>query len=122
MRFGLDLPPQMRVYGAFFVYSLGLGGLYSRLGDIQLAMGVEEGALGAALIGGGIGTFISLTFASPLLERIGFRPTLTAGIVSLSGLIALASFSVSPLMLFAILLFNGLAIGAIEVVINVEAD
>ncbi len=122
MRFGLDLAPQMRVYGAFFIYSLALGGLYPRIGDLQLAMGVREGALGLALTGGGIGTMISLTFASPVLDRLGYRRTLTLGIILLGMIIATASFATGPAMLFGILFFMGLTIGAIEVVANVEAD
>jgi len=122
MRFGLNLAPQIRIYGAFFIYSLALGGLYPRLGDLQLAMGVGESALGLALTGAGIGTMISLTFASPLLDRLGYRRTLTYGIVLLSILIAATSFALNPAMLFFTLLVMGLVVGAIEVVANVEAD
>lgn len=122
MQFGLNLSPQIRIYGAFFVYSLALGGLYPRLGDLQLAMGIEEGALGAALVGSGIGTLISLTFASPMLDRIGYRRTLMVGIALLSAIAGLATFSSGPMVLFLVLIAAGLSIGAIEVVINVEAD
>jgi hypothetical protein len=31
MRFGLDLPPHFRVFGAFFVYAFGMGGIFPRL-------------------------------------------------------------------------------------------
>lgn len=122
MRFGLNLAPQIRLYGAFFIYALALGAIYPRLGDLQLAMGIGESALGAALIGPGLGTFISLTFASAALERIGHRQTLIAGIILLSLAMSIASFSSGPLMLFVMLFFAGLMIGAVEVVINVEAD
>lgn len=122
MRFGLNLAPQRRVFGAFFIYSLALGGIFPRLGDIQLAMGIAEGALGLALLGPGIGTFISLTFASPVLDRFGYRRTLFIGIPGLALAMAAASFASSPAMLFALLFIAGLTIGAIEVVINVEAD
>ncbi len=122
MRFGLNVPPQIRIYGAFFVYAFAMGGIFPRLGDIQSVMGVGEGALGAALFGTGLGTFFSLTFASPLLDRIGYRPTLMTGIIALAIGIALTGFATSPLILFCILFCNGLVIGAIEVVVNVEAD
>ncbi len=122
MRFGLDLPPQIRIFAAFFIYSLALGGLFPRVGDIQLAMGIGEGALGAAMTGPGVGTLISLTFASPLLERIGYRRTIILGTILLSIVLATASHAPGPLALFAILLCAGLVIGAIEVVVNVEAD
>ena len=63
MKFGIDLPPQIRVYGAFFLYSFCMGSLFPRIPDIQHAMGVGEGALGLALIGAALGTLVSLTFA-----------------------------------------------------------
>lgn len=122
MNIGLDLKPQIRIYAAFFVYSLALGGIYPRIGDIQLAMGIEEGVLGLALIGLGLGTLLSLTFASPLLDRAGYKNTMTIGIIALAIMLALTSFAPAPLVLFFMLLGAGLIIGGIEVVINVEAD
>ena len=38
------------VFIGFFIYSFGLGTLFPRIGDIQLAMGLGETALGLALI------------------------------------------------------------------------
>lgn len=122
MKIGFELPPHIRVYAAFFLYSLALGGIYPRLGDLQLAMGIEEGALGAALMGPGIGTFLSLTFASPLLEKFGYRRTAVVGIIAISVFAGLATFAAGPLQFFIVLLCAGLVIGAVEVVINVEAD
>jgi len=122
MKIGFELPPHIRVYAAFFLYSLALGGIYPRLGDIQLAMGIAEGALGAALMGPGIGTFLSLTFASPLVEKIGYRRTIVVGIIAIAFFAGLASFATGPLQFFIILFCSGMVIGAVEVVINVEAD
>lgn len=122
MHIGLNLPRQVRVYSAFFFYALALGGLYPRLGDIQLAMGIKEGALGTALIGIGAGTLVSLTFADPVLERLGYKRTMIFGIIAAALIFGLASFSTNTSMLFATLFFGGVVIGAIEIVINVEAD
>lgn len=119
---GLRLTPQVRVYSAFFVYSMTLGGIYPRLGDIQLAMGIGEGALGLALIGLAAGTLVSLTFASPVLDRFGYRRALLLLIPVLAALLALASFAPTVPMLFCGLFVAGLVVGAIEVIINVEAD
>lgn len=122
MNIGLHLKPQIRIYAAFFIYSLALGGIYPRLGDIQIAMGITEGVLGLALIGLGSGTLLSLTFASPLLDRLGYKSTMIFGIVLLASSMAIATFMPGPLFLFVMLFVSGLVIGAIEVVINVEAD
>lgn len=122
MRFGIDLPPQIKVFGAFFVYSFCMGSIFPRLPDIQQAMGVGEGVLGLALIGSAVGTLISLTFSGRIVEAIGYRRVLLCAIPLLSALYALASWATTPLTFFLLLVPVGLTIGAIEVIINVEAD
>jgi MFS family permease len=122
MRFGLDLPPQFRVYAAFFLYSFCMGNLFPRLPAIQEAMGVAEGALGLALIGSAVGTLISLTFAGPLVERIGHRRTLLTAIPLLSVTYAIAVTAEGPVAFFLLLVPVGLIIGALEIIINLEAD
>ena len=122
MRFGIELPPQIKVFGAFFVYSFCMGSMFPRLPDIQQAMGVGEGQLGLALIGSAVGTLISLTFAGRLVEKVGYRRVLLTAIPLLSVFYALAMWAQGPLMFFLLLLPVGLTIGAIEVIINIEAD
>ncbi|KKB13721.1 MFS transporter [Devosia geojensis] len=122
MKFGLDLPPQFRVYAAFFIYAFCMGNLFPRLPDIQHGMGVGEGALGLALIGSAVGTLISLTFATPIIEKIGYRRTILVALPVLSLLYAIAVTAPGPAAFFALLLPVGLAIGAIEIIVNIEAD
>jgi MFS family permease len=121
-RLGLALTPQTRVFAAFFLYSFSMGGIFPRLGDLQRSMGIQEGALGLALIGTAVGTLISLTFASRILDRIGYRPALLAFTPALALLYAVASLASGPMMLFIALVPAGLCIGAIEVIVNLEAD
>jgi MFS family permease len=122
MSLGLSLPPQQRVYGAFFIYSFSMGSLFPRLPDIKAQMGVAEGELGLALIGTAAGTLVSLTFAGPLIERIGYRRSILAMIPLLSLCYAIASFAPGALAFFLLLLPVGLLIGAIEIIVNLEAD
>ena len=122
MTFGIALPPQLRVYAAFFVYSFCMGSIFPRLPDIQRAMGVAEGALGLALIGAALGTLITLTFAGGFIERIGHRRALLTALPLLSLFYALAVWAPSPLTLFLLLLPVGLTIGVIEIIVNLEAD
>lgn len=121
-RSGLALPLAWRVYAAFFLYAFAMGGIFPRLPEIQRALGVAEGAFGLALIGTAFGTMVSLTFAGPFLERVGHRRAL----LGLTGLLpvfyAIASNAGSPLALFLLLLPAGLCIGAIEIIVNLEAD
>lgn len=122
MQIGLDLPPQKRVYGGFFIYSFCMGSLPPRLPDIRAAMGIAEGALGLALIGAAVGTLISLSFAGPILERIGYRRSILALIPLLALTYAIAAFAPGPLAFFILLLPVGIIIGCIEIILNLEAD
>ena len=121
-RFGLHLCAEWRVFAAFFLYAFSLGGIFPRLGEIQRGMGVGEGALGLALIGTAAGTLVSLSLASRLLERIGYRCALLVLVPMVAVFFALASWASGPLLLFCCLVPAGLCIGLVEVVVNVEAD
>lgn len=122
MNIGLAMPPQYRVFGGFFVYSFCMGSLPPRLPDIQRAMAIEEGALGLGLIGAAVGTLVSLSFAGPILERIGYRRSILIMIPLLALGYALASFATGPLAFFLLLFPVGLLIGGIEIILNLEAD
>jgi MFS family permease len=122
MKFGLDLPPEQRVYGGFFVYSFCMGSLPPRLPDLQRMMQIEEGALGFGLIGAAAGTLVSLSFFGPILERIGYRRSILTLIPLLALLYAIASFAGGPLAFFLLLFPVGIVIGGIEIILNLEAD
>ena len=101
---GLKLTAAQRVYAAFFLYALALGGLYPRMAEIQENMGVAEGALGLGLIGAAFGTLISLTFGGPLIERLGHRKVLLFGLPLVATFYAVASLASQPIVLFLCLL------------------
>ena len=122
MKFGIDLPPQQRVFAGFFVYSFCMGSLPPRLPDLQRMMQVKEGLLGLGLIGLAAGTLVSLGVSGPILERIGSRRSVLTLIPLLSLLYAIASFARGPLAFFLLLFPAGLAIGGIEIILNLEAD
>src|ERR1700761_3094201 len=88
MKFGLDLPPQQRVFAGFFVYSFCMGSLPPRLPDLQRMMQVKEGLLGLGFIGLAAGTLMSLGVSGPILERIGYRRSILTLIPLLSLLYA----------------------------------
>ena len=122
MKVGLDLPPQQRVYGGFFVYSFCMGSLPPRLPDLQRMMQIEEGPLGFGLIGAAAGTLVSLSFFGRILECIGYRRSILTMIPLLAVLYAIASFAVGPLSFFLLLFPVGIVIGGIEIILNLEAD
>jgi MFS family permease len=120
--FGLALPAHRRVFAGFFLYAFGLGGFFPRLAELQRTMGVSEGQLGLGLIGAAAGTLISLSFGGRVIERIGHRRMLLVVPPAIPVWYALAAHAQGPLALFLILFPAGLLIGAIEVVVNLEAD
>ena len=89
---------------------------------MQLAMGVDKAAFGLGLIGLPLGTLTSITLAAPLLERIGHRMVLMAGIPLIALFLAIAVHAPSPLVLFVLLYPVGFVIGCVEIIVNVEAD
>jgi MFS family permease len=122
MKFGLALAPEHKVFGAFAIYSFAMGNIFPRFAEIRHAMGVGEDAFGFGLIGAPVGTLISLTFGPPILERIGYRRAILIAIPLVSVLYAIASFAPNPVAFFLLLLPVGIVIGAIETILNLEAD
>ena len=122
MALGLSLSPSRRVFASFAIYAFAMGNIFPRIGDVQLQMGVSTGALGLGLIGAPVGTLIALTFATPLLERIGFRRALLACIPLVALFYAIAVRAADPAMLFVLLVPVGMVIGCVEIIVNTEAD
>ena len=85
-------------------------------------MGIEEGALGVALMGISVGTIAALTLSTALVTKIGHRIALLALVPAMALFFAIASFASEPLAFFFLLIPAGLCIGAVEIIINVEAD
>jgi len=121
-RCGLALPLVWRVYAAFFLYAFAIGGIFPRLPEVQRALGVAEGAFGLALIGAACGTMVSLSLAGRVLERVGHRRALLALVALLPLCYALASTARGALAFFLLLIPAGLCIGAVEIIVNLEAD
>lgn len=121
-RLGLPLAAHQRVFAAFFLYAFSFGGFFPRLAELQRSMGIGEAELGLGLVGAACGTLFSLTFAGRWIERVGHRRTLLALISLLPLCYALAAQARGALALFLCLLPAGLCIGAIELVVNLEAD
>jgi MFS family permease len=122
MTIGLNLSPHRRIFAAFALHAIGMGSIFPRMPDVKAAMGVGESTLGLSLIGLPVGTLTALTFAAPILERIGFRRSLLVALPLVTIMYALAIHAQNPLGFFVMLIPVGLLIGCIEIIINVEAD
>lgn len=122
MALGFRLSPSRRVFAGFAIYAHSMGSIFPRLGDVQAGMGVTKAELGMGLIGAPIGTLIALTFATPWLERIGFRRALMTLIPVIALTYAIAVRAPDPFWFFMLLLPVGMTIGCVEIILNIEAD
>ena len=116
------LPLAWNVYFSFFIYAFSLGAIFPRLGDLQLQMGIGPAALGLSVTGAALGVQVSLLMASSVLSRLGFRKVMFFGMLLMGIGEALAGLATSPYVFFGWFFLAGLAIGVVEVAVNVEAD
>lgn len=117
-----QLPAHFKVYFAFFLYSATLAAMFPRLGDLQLQMGIGESLLGLVLIGAPLGAQVVLMFGGQIIERLGVQRVMMLGIPLLGFAEVIASMAAGPLWFFSFLVIGGLGIGAMEIVVNLEAD
>ncbi len=122
MNIGLNFAPHKRVFAAFCLHAFAMGSIFPRMADIKQQMGVGEQTLGLSLIGIPAGTLLALTFATPLVEKFGFRRTLLAAIPLVAIGYALAIHAPSPSLFFLALMPIGFLVGCVEIVLNTEAD
>ncbi|HEY4202025.1 MAG TPA: MFS transporter [Devosiaceae bacterium] len=116
----MRLAPHHRLYACFFLFSAITGAMFSRMPDIQSALGVNEAELGLTLIGAAIGSLISLTFSSPLIEKLGARATGYITVIGSTALYTSVAFIHWAPLAFMALFGAGLLAGALEINLNVE--
>ena len=106
----------------FFLQAFAGSGVFARLAEIQTGMYASAAELGLALLGGDVGTFLSLPFAGRLVERFGTRLTLLVGIpiVALCG--GLSALAWRPEVFFVVAILAGASFMLTNVAMNVEAD
>ena len=109
-----------RLAACFFLYALITGAMYSRLPDIQLRLGVNEAQLGLVLIGGAIGSLISLTLSAPVIERLGGRTTAFITVLGSTACYASVTLIDNPIVAFVVLFVAGSLTGAMELNLNVQ--
>ena len=118
----MHIPAHVRIYSVFFLFALALGGMLSRMADLQHKLGVSESELGLTLIGMAIGSLISLTVASPLIHRLGARRTAFITVFGTAALYALVPWLPNAVLVFGALFVAGFFAGALEINVNIETD
>ena len=110
------------IMAVFFTQALLGGGIYTRLPDIQISLGLGKEALGAALAAGALGSLLSNAVAGRVTDALGPKRVLVLGLPSLAG--ASAAAGAAPVLpVFAAAFIAQMALFAvINVAMNVEAD
>jgi MFS family permease len=116
------MSPHHRIYGVFFIFALSMGAMLSRLPDLQLQFDLSEGQLGLTLIAMSCGALVGLTFSGPLIARYPARTGVFVTIFAASALYALVPFMPSAAYVVPVLFFAGICAGAVEIIVNLEAD
>lgn len=114
------MPPPIVI--VFFLHALAQGGMFSRIPDMQVALGLNEAELGLALLGQPAGAIISFLFASQVVERLGTRVIILTTIPVLA--LLLIGIALAPNLVVMWLGFAafGVVFAFSNVSINVEAD
>ncbi len=118
----MRLQAHQRIYSIFLLFALALGGLLSRMPDLQVRLGVTESQLGLTLIGMAIGSLVSLTLSSPLIDRLGARTTAFVTLFGTAAIYALIPWLPSAPLVFAAFFVAGILAGALEINVNLETD
>lgn len=114
--------PQHRIYAIFFLFAFTLGAMLSRLADIQENLKIAEGLLGVALMCSSLGMLLFLTIGAPFVERLGNKRTFIVGLSAMVASYLLIGGIDVYFAVIAIIFLAGMAVGAMEISINVEAD
>lgn len=117
---GVKPPPPIVI--VFFLHALAQGGMFSRIPDMQLALGLNEAELGIALLGQPAGAIVSFLFASQVVERLGTRAVILTTIPLLA--LVLVGIALAPSLVALCLGFAlfGAIFALSNISINVEAD
>jgi MFS family permease len=97
-----------------------LGNWFVRIPDVQRNLGMDNGALGLALLGSAAGALCTQPLAGWMIARWGSRRVTIAGALAQCGTIALPAIAPGMLSLTIALIALGAATGVIDVAMNVQ--
>lgn len=114
--------PAAVIRAAFFVQALCIGAFFSRLAEMQQAMGATPAEFGLALLGFDIGAFVTFPFAARAVERYGTRVLLLWGIPFFALAAALVCAVPNTFYFFFVSIFVAVGFTFTATAMNVEAD
>ena len=119
----ISLPlPARRIAAVFALHAMSQGGLFARIPDLQLSLGMDATTLGLVLLGQPAGAILSFLFASQVVERLGTRLVMLFSIPMMAVAMAGVGFAPSAFLMGVGLAVFGVFFALANVAINVEAD
>jgi MFS family permease len=105
----------------FFVMGAISASWAARIPAVMGSLHLSAGVLGLALLGPAVGAIVAMPATGAVLARLAPRPVVMAGFFPLCGLLPLVTVAGNAWQLFLVLLGWGVAVGVIDVAMNVEA-
>lgn len=106
----------------FLLHGLASGTWVSRIPAVQETLALGEGTLGLALLGGGLGSLLSMVPAGALIARHGSRTIGYWAAVPSAAALALLGLAGTGPALFAALVLFGASFGALDVAMNAQGS
>ncbi|MBB3347880.1 MFS transporter [Sphingomonas sp. BK069] len=106
---------------AFLVAGFGIACWVPLVPLAKARLGVDDAGLGLLLLCIGAGSVAAMVATGPLSARLGSRPVIVAGGVALAVLLPTLAVAATPIMLGALLLLFGAALGSLDVAMNIHA-
>jgi fucose permease len=113
---------RLAVSVVFLLHGVSSGSWLSRIPTVQEHLALGEAALGLALLGGGLGSLLSMVPAGALIARYGSRAVVAATAVVTAIALALISLASSGPLLFAALVLWGGGAASLDVAMNAQGS
>jgi MFS family permease len=113
---------RLAVSVVFFLHGLAGGLWIARIPAVQENLGLSVGALGLALLGGGLGSLLALLPGGALVARHGSRQVALWVAVPACGALALLGLATNGVILFAALVLWGASAGVLDVAMNTQGS
>lgn len=112
---------RLAVLAVFFLNGFGFASWVVRIPAVQERLALGAGLLGVALLGGAVGSLLSMPLTGWLVSRLGSRPVVGVTAVSLGVVLAPLALAPSLPAFVAALVLAGAAVGALDVSMNAQA-
>jgi predicted MFS family arabinose efflux permease len=106
----------------FLIQAVASGSFFTRIPDLQLGLGLDAATLGLAFLGQPVGAIAMFLLASRIIEGVGTRVVLLAGLPLMALALVLMTLVPSAFGLFAAIAAYAAVFALTNVAMNVEAD